>query len=382
MRNQAGDTTALFEAIQTNRIGTSPIADAESALLEAVRVRTKEEHTAHRGKAGAVTVTSALSQPPQPACAAYIFGWPSNGACRNIAHSLSLPDCRLLTIWGLGGIGKTRLALAAGEEQLSSSLFPDGVFHVPLASLAALTRRYPLWQQPWTFHWKRRRQSPQVSAAATPGLPAQQAPAAGAGQPGTSARGGSASSPTSCRRPQASRYWRLPGNNCDCQANKSFRWRAGLPNPGKRPGTSARFYSAAPTLLGPGAPLSCRISDPTSRRRRRSGADLPGGRRHAAGHRAGCRLDRYACACTRYAGSWTRTWAFWLPEHRGVARPPSQHRRPPLTHRGSGSPLKEQQVFARAFGLPRRVYTRRSRAGSRCVAQTAEQPGRQVLCAL
>ncbi|MGB0387527.1 MAG: tetratricopeptide repeat protein [Ardenticatenaceae bacterium] len=47
------------------------------------------------------------------------------------------PNRRLLTLTGLGGIGKTRLALQVAEEQLDA--FPDGVFFVPL--VAALTNQ-------------------------------------------------------------------------------------------------------------------------------------------------------------------------------------------------------------------------------------------------
>ena len=39
-------------------------------------------------------------------------------------------ECRLLSIIGMGGVGKTRLALQAGAELLER--FPDGVFYVPL----------------------------------------------------------------------------------------------------------------------------------------------------------------------------------------------------------------------------------------------------------
>jgi predicted ATPase/transcriptional regulator with XRE-family HTH domain len=50
-----------------------------------------------------------------------------------IAARLDQRDCRLLTLVGPGGVGKTRLALQAAIE-LSAS-FPDGVCFVPLAAL-------------------------------------------------------------------------------------------------------------------------------------------------------------------------------------------------------------------------------------------------------
>ena len=44
---------------------------------------------------------------------------------------LAAPDCRLVTIVGPGGTGKTRLALHVAETKRSA--FLDGVFFVPLA---------------------------------------------------------------------------------------------------------------------------------------------------------------------------------------------------------------------------------------------------------
>ena len=47
------------------------------------------------------------------------------------------PDSRLITIVGAGGMGKTRLALAYGERQLTAdSPFPHGVFFINLAPLS------------------------------------------------------------------------------------------------------------------------------------------------------------------------------------------------------------------------------------------------------
>jgi predicted ATPase/DNA-binding SARP family transcriptional activator len=49
------------------------------------------------------------------------------------------PECHLLTIVGLGGSGKTRLALQAAVQTVNEweNAFPDGVFFVPLAPVSA-----------------------------------------------------------------------------------------------------------------------------------------------------------------------------------------------------------------------------------------------------
>lgn len=50
-----------------------------------------------------------------------------------IAVSLADPCCRLLTLIGPGGVGKTRLALEAARQQIGT--FNDGVFFVPLVTV-------------------------------------------------------------------------------------------------------------------------------------------------------------------------------------------------------------------------------------------------------
>jgi predicted ATPase/DNA-binding SARP family transcriptional activator len=138
-------TLELYQQIKEGKFEPS-----EGAVL--AWQETPLRQSAARGKLptnghASVAISAPLPQPAEPASSAWsrppvsrhnlpppltpFIGRESELA--QIAERLASPECRLLTLVGPGGMGKTRLALAAAEAQLET--FRDGVRFVSLAGI-------------------------------------------------------------------------------------------------------------------------------------------------------------------------------------------------------------------------------------------------------
>ncbi|HEX5130401.1 MAG TPA: BTAD domain-containing putative transcriptional regulator, partial [Usitatibacter sp.] len=93
----------------------APPSDAMAAFVERLR----------RG------ADAGREAPPRLAAATSFFGRTEELA--ELRGLLADPACRLLTLHGFGGVGKTRLALSLANE--SAAAFPDGIFVVALEGL-------------------------------------------------------------------------------------------------------------------------------------------------------------------------------------------------------------------------------------------------------
>lgn len=115
------------ERVLREELGAEP-EEATKALLQ--QIKAGETGSGGAGEKGSV---SPAPRPSLPQQATPFLG--RQQQLTEIAELLARPECRLLTIVGPGGVGKTRLALRAAEAQLPN--FAQGVFFVPLAPVAA-----------------------------------------------------------------------------------------------------------------------------------------------------------------------------------------------------------------------------------------------------
>ena len=124
------ETTTLYEAIKAQRF-VVPLLPEPAANAKAPPLQAKADEPAH------------LAAPPAPNLP--LQSTPFIGReeeLTQIEHLLQEEtDCRLLTIVGPGGMGKTRLALQVTENCLAA--YPDGVYFVPLAPVSETTFLIP-----------------------------------------------------------------------------------------------------------------------------------------------------------------------------------------------------------------------------------------------
>src|SRR5579859_1533057 len=139
LANQVGCSVVTIRKIEANeRRPSKQIAERLADVL-AIAVEERAEFLAFTRQTETIppppplhssATTPPHNLPPQPTS---FIGRTDELA--QIAERLDDPDCRLLTLVGAGGIGKTRLALQAATEQLMN--FANGVYFVSLTGVGA-----------------------------------------------------------------------------------------------------------------------------------------------------------------------------------------------------------------------------------------------------
>jgi predicted ATPase/DNA-binding SARP family transcriptional activator len=132
-RNAALAQYAACRALLAEELGVEPEA-ATTQLYE--RIKTGGENLVHRMEAGLAPPGKTpgsrafhVPLPPTPFIGRQV-------ELEQIAALIDGEHCRLLTLAGPGGVGKTRLALQTAADQRHN--FPDGIYFVNLASLHTL----------------------------------------------------------------------------------------------------------------------------------------------------------------------------------------------------------------------------------------------------
>jgi len=133
LAGRRSEALAQYQAcydILAEELGVEPSAET-IALYE--RIRSGELHQADRPRP-AQPINVVPPAPPHnlPQQLTAFVG--RELELEELVERLHTPTCRLITIIGLGGIGKSRLALAAAEQVIDH--FPQGVWFVPLASIS------------------------------------------------------------------------------------------------------------------------------------------------------------------------------------------------------------------------------------------------------
>jgi len=122
------ETTALYEEIKHGQhypVRSTPPSHGKESPSTSTSIQHNPESTTSSGRLPS-PLRASLPVPPTP-----FIG--REQEIPEITDLLALADCRLLTLLGPGGIGKTRLAIQIAGRNVDQ--YPDGVFFIPLAPL-------------------------------------------------------------------------------------------------------------------------------------------------------------------------------------------------------------------------------------------------------
>lgn len=142
------ETTALYQQIQAGRYH-APIVQQQAALLSAP-VQPAQAPTPQSSEGLTVAPpwaqAPARQQPPNNLLTPLAGFVGRQAELAFISRRLAAADCRLLTIVGPGGMGKTSLAQAAAQQilQANPADFPDGIYFVSLLDIGGVDDRQPV----------------------------------------------------------------------------------------------------------------------------------------------------------------------------------------------------------------------------------------------
>ncbi|HEY5902315.1 MAG TPA: tetratricopeptide repeat protein [Anaerolineales bacterium] len=137
--NRVGCSASLLSKLESDE--RRPSVQIAELIASCLDIAPEQHATFIRVARGELRVDRLLppsvsaANPPAPKVNLPIFPTPLIGRERELDQLSQLlpdPQCRLLTLVGPGGIGKTRLAVETASH--SEADFPDGIFFVPLAS--------------------------------------------------------------------------------------------------------------------------------------------------------------------------------------------------------------------------------------------------------
>jgi predicted ATPase/DNA-binding SARP family transcriptional activator/uncharacterized protein HemY len=126
---QAAQVYKTFAKRLEHDLGLEPTSTTEQLFRKIQRGEVEGRKT----PAVAVALKPSFAKPSLPMPATALIG--RELELSDTAHLLSQPDCRLLTLTGPGGVGKTRLALQVAYDLAQH--YPDGVYFVLLEAVSS-----------------------------------------------------------------------------------------------------------------------------------------------------------------------------------------------------------------------------------------------------